>query len=209
MGKKRQRSAGDLTPFKSARQITAQAPAILLSDPRYPHNMGAAIRACSCFGLKQVWVTGRRVADKVWDGKRIPREERMKGFSDVDIILEDKPFNYFPKGVTPVAVELLPGSENLASFVHPENPVYVFGPEDGGVPSVARALCHRRVFIPTFHCTNLGAAVYLVLYDRLLKRQRLGLEPVLTIQEQLAGEYRPALGLGWPVDDDPEFKATR
>ena len=209
MAKTRQRSAEDLAPFKSAKIVKAVAPAILLSDPRYPHNMGAAIRAASCFGLKQVWVTGTRVADKVWEGKRIPREERMKGFSDVDIILEDRPFNFFPKDVTPVAIELLPGSENLATFEHPENPVYVFGPEDGGVPSVARALCHRRVFIPTFHCTNLGAAVYLVLYDRLLKRMRDGLEPVMTIQEQLVGEYRPALGLGWPVDDDPEFDKVR
>ena len=212
MGKKKrqkQRQPGELRPFKSAKQVTAQAPAVLLSDPRYVHNLGAAIRACSCFGLKQVWVTGQRSADKVWEGKRIPREERMKGFSDVDIILEDRPFNYFPKDVTPVAIELLPGSENLATFEHPENPVYVFGPEDGGVPSVARALCHRRVFIPTFHCTNLAAAVYLVLYDRLLKRMRDGLEPVMTIEEQLAGEYRPALGLGWPVDDDAEFTATR
>jgi tRNA(Leu) C34 or U34 (ribose-2'-O)-methylase TrmL len=209
MGQKRHGKNGDIAPFKSAKAVQAVAPAIVLSDPRYPHNMGAAIRAASCFGVKQVWVTGQRVAKKVWDGKRIPREERMKGFSDVDIVLEDKPFNYFPKGATPVAVELLPGSENLATFVHPENPIYVFGPEDGGVPSVARALCHRRIFIPTFHCTNLGAAVYLILYDRALKRMQAGLDPVLTIKEQLAGEYRPSLGLGWPVDDDPEFEATR
>ena len=209
MGKKRQREAGDLTPFKSAKIVKAEAPAILLSDPRYPHNMGAAIRAASCFGLKQVWVTGTRTADKVWEGQRIPREERMKGFADVDIILEQRPFKYFPKDATPVAIELLPGSENLATFVHPENPIYVFGPEDGGVPSNVRGLCHRRVFIPTLHCTNLGAAVYLILYDRALKRMQAGLDPVMTIQEQLVGEYRPALGLGWPVDDDPEFTVAK
>lgn len=167
-------------------------PAIVMHDPRYPHNVGAAVRACSCFDVKQVWLTGKRVADKVWAAKRIPREERMKGFSDVRLILEDRPFNYFPKGVVPVAVELLEGSENMLTFEHPPNAVYVFGPEDGSVPRTVRGFCHRRVFIPTKHCTNLGAAVYLVLYDRLIKRFLTGAAEALPMKDMIAGESR-----GW------------
>jgi len=189
----------DLTPFKPARIVKAVAPAVVLSDPRYPHNVGAAVRAASCFGAKQVWLTGRRVAEKVWDAKRIPREERMKGFSDVDLILEDRPFDYFGPEITPVGVELLDGAENLYAFEHPENPVYVFGPEDGSVPSNIRGLCHRRIFIPTKHCTNLGAAVYLILNDRKYKRVMAGLDPMETIDEAL-NESR-----GWAIDDNPVF----
>ena len=189
----------EITPFKSSKIVEAQTPAIVLSDPRYPHNVGAAVRAASCFGVKQVWVTGKRTAEKVWKSKRLPREERMKGFSDVDMILEDRPFDYFPKGTTPIAVELLKGSENLYGFEHPENPIYVFGPEDGSIPNNIRALCHRRIFIPTKHCTNLGAAVYLILNDRKYKRVMEGLEPMETITESL-NEQR-----GWAVDDDPQF----
>ncbi|MBO9999753.1 MAG: TrmH family RNA methyltransferase [Cyanobacteria bacterium SID2] len=167
-------------------------------DPRFTHNVGAAVRAASCFGVSQVWVTGTRCAEAVWNSKRIPREERMKGFSDVDIILEDRPIDYFENAV-PVAVELLPGSENLLVFEHPENAIYLFGPEDGSVPSQVRGLCHRRVFIPTRHCTNLGAAVYLTLYDRLTKRYQQGLEIALPIGDVLA-EPR-----GWP-GNDPVFE---
>lgn len=185
-------------PFKRAKIVEAVTPAIVMTDPRYPHNVGAAVRACSCFGAKQVWLTGKRVAEKVWASKRLPREERMKGFQDVDLILEDRPFDYF-RDVTPVAVELLPGSENLYAFEHPENAVYVFGPEDGSIPKSVRSLCHRRIFIPTRHCTNLGAAVYLVLNDRKQKRVAAGLEPLQTIEESL-NESR-----GWAVDDDPQF----
>lgn len=128
-----------MKPFRPAEPGKTPAepgktPAVVLYDPRYPHNVGAAIRACSGFGVEQVWLTGRRVAEQVWKAKRIPREERMKGFSSVKLILEDRPFDHFPQGVTPVAVELLPGSENLLEFQHPENPIYVFGPEDGSVP---------------------------------------------------------------------------
>ncbi|MDY7015336.1 MAG: TrmH family RNA methyltransferase [Cyanobacteriota bacterium] len=185
-------------PFKAAKHGTV--PAIFMFDPRDPFNVGAAVRAASCFGVEQVWITGKRCAEKVWAAKRIPREERMKGFSDVDIILENQPFDYF-KNAVPVAIELLPGSENLLAFEHPDNAIYVFGPEDGSVPSSARGLCHRRVFIPTKHCTNLGAAIYLVLYDRLMKRYLNGLEESLPIGQVLA-ESR-----SWPLNN-PVFEVN-
>lgn len=190
-----------MSPFKKPRDVTAVTPSIVLIDPRYPHNVGAAVRACSCFGVPQVWLTGRRVADKVLEAQRLPREERMKGFSDVQLVLEDRPFEHF-KNVVPVAVELLDGSENLLTFEHPENAVYIFGPEDSSIPVPVRKLCHRRVFIPTRHCTNLGAAVYLMLYDRLVKNHARGLAPALPIEQTLA-ENR---GAGWAVDDNPNFQ---
>ena len=36
-----------------------------------------------------------------------------------------------PAGAVPVAVELVPGAEDITWFEHPENAAYVFGPEDG------------------------------------------------------------------------------
>ena len=190
-------------PFKRCPAAQPKTPAIMMCDPRYPHNVGAAVRACSCFGVDQVWITGKRTAEKVWKSQRLPREERMKGFSKVDMILEDRPFNFFPKGTVPIAVELLPGSENIYGFEHPDNAVYVFGPEDGSIPPNIRGLCHRRIFIPTQHCVNLGAAVYLVLNDRKKKRVDAGLDPMETIEEALQ-ESRGFTG--WPIDDDAEFE---
>lgn len=188
------------SPFKKPSDVVAVAPSIVLIDPRYPHNVGAAVRACSCFGVQQVWLTGSRVADQVLEAQRLPREERMKGFSDVQLVLEDRPFEHF-KGVVPVAVELLDSSENLLTFEHPENAVYIFGPEDGSIPVPVRKLCHRRVFIPTRHCTNLGAAVYLMLYDRLVKNHARGIVPALPIEQTLAENRN-----GWAVDDNPTFR---
>lgn len=202
----RRRETPGIEPFVSPVDTNLSFPAVAMFDPRYPHNVGAAVRAASCFGLKQVWLQGTRVANEVWASKRLPREERMKGFSDVEILLEDRPFEHFPSDAVPVAIELLPGSENLFEFEHPEKAIYIFGPEDGGVPRQVRGMCHRRVFIPTLHCTNLAAAVYLVLYDRAMKEWMAGTRPALTIQEQLASEYRPALGLGWPSADNPVFE---
>lgn len=164
------------------------APSVLLVDPKYEHNVAAAVRAASCFGLQQVWFTGDRV--RLDSGRRLPREERMRGLSSVDLIQHDYPFDCFPEGVTPVAIEVRPNSEPLPEFEHPENPVYVFGPEDGGLARVTLQHCHRFVSIPVRHCMNLSAAVYVVLYDRMLKRRWAGIEDAAPLAQTIA-EPRP------------------
>ena len=155
-------------------------PSIILINPKFDHNVGQTIRAASCFGTEQVWFTGNRIQ---LDGKKcLPREERMKGYAEVDLIQFDYPFDQF-KNATPVAIELTSSSELLVDFEHPDNAVYVFGPEDGSIPKVSMKHCHRFVSIPTRHCTNLSAAIYLVLYDRMLKRHQSGIEPILHMDD--------------------------
>jgi tRNA(Leu) C34 or U34 (ribose-2'-O)-methylase TrmL len=161
-------------------------PAVALIDPLFPHNVGAALRACSCWGVGQLWWTGDRVTLNVPRGERLPREERMKGYRSVEMVRDENVFDRFsPGSVTPVAVELRPQAESLVTFGHPEDALYVFGPEDGSLPKFVRLLCHRFVIIPTHHCLNLAAAVNVVLYDRRLKRQMSGLEPVAPVREML------------------------
>jgi tRNA(Leu) C34 or U34 (ribose-2'-O)-methylase TrmL len=152
-------------------------PAIALVNPKYSHNVGAALRAASCFGVRQLWFSGDRVSLDPTK-KRLPREERMKGYEDVELFQFDYFFDAFDH-CTPVAVELRETAEVMTYFEHPENALYVFGPEDDSLTSVALQHCHRSVVIPTRHCTNLAAAVYITLYDRQLKRQLAGLDPVL------------------------------
>lgn len=161
------------------------APAVALCNPQYGHNVGAIQRACSCFGIKQLWFSGDRVEFDL-DGKtRLPREERMRGYEDVEVRQYDQFFDQFDKDVTPVAIELSNNAELLPQFDHPDNALYVFGPEDGNIPSVMLRHCHRFVVMPLHHCTNLAAAVYIVLYDRMFKRIQAGKEPLRTIEEML------------------------
>jgi tRNA(Leu) C34 or U34 (ribose-2'-O)-methylase TrmL len=179
-----------------SKPTTGRPPAVALIDPKYPHNVGAALRACACWGVGQLWWTGRRVRLDVARGRRLPREERMKGYRGVEMCIDDRVFDRFPRGTaTPIAVELLPTAESLADFEHPEDALYVFGPEDGGLPKPVRLLCHRFVFIPTHHCLNLAAAVNVVLYDRRLKRHLSGREPLGPLREVLR-EHRGPVGMG-------------
>jgi tRNA(Leu) C34 or U34 (ribose-2'-O)-methylase TrmL len=149
----------------------SHTPAIILHNPKYPHNVGAAVRACSNFGAKVVVFTGNRVSLEGNKGKgyRLPREERMKDYADIILINDDYPFNRFSKDIIPVAVEKRENAEPLTYFQHPENAVYVFGPEDGSIPQVMLRHCQRFLVIVSKHCLNLAAAVNVILADRITK----------------------------------------
>ncbi|HEX8216291.1 MAG TPA: TrmH family RNA methyltransferase [Allosphingosinicella sp.] len=151
--------------------IVPAAPAIVLHDPKYPHNVGQIVRLASAFGIGQVWYSGDRIRQSI--GDRLPREERMRRYADVLLINHPDPLSRLAEaesGIRPVAVELRPGAESLVDFVHPdERPVYVFGPEDGSLPGPILKRCHRFVVIPSFECLNLANSVAALLYDRIAK----------------------------------------
>lgn len=166
-----------------------RAPAVVLINPKYPHNVGNAFRACAALGVTQLYVTGQRAQwEYTGKGQRLPREERMRSYKNkVELVRAERPFDELPE-LVPVAVEISPTAEPLALFQHPDNACYVFGPEDGGIPKPIRALCHRFVILPTDHCINLAAAVNCVLMDRRVKRQLAGQEPILAAYDTLKEE---------------------
>lgn len=146
-------------------------PAVILINPKYSHNIGAAIRGCSCYGAKTLIFTGTRCIEDIANrttkkGYRLPREERMRGYKDVTIYNDEYPFNRFPKETIPIAIEFRHNSEWLPAFEHPKNAIYVFGPEDGSISQMYLMHCHRFVMIPSKHCLNLAVAVNTVLYER-------------------------------------------
>jgi tRNA(Leu) C34 or U34 (ribose-2'-O)-methylase TrmL len=143
-----------------------RTPAIALINPKKADNVAKVVRLASCYGVGQVWWTGNRVELDVTAKNRLPREERMKGYRDVSMIQHDELFDQFPRGTIPVAIEVRENAENLLTFEHPDNPLYVFGPEDGSIPKWALSRCHRFVVIPTRHCLNLATAVATILWDR-------------------------------------------
>lgn len=142
--------------------------AVLMINPKFPHNVAQSLRACAAFGVPTLRYTGPRVDRAVKQWGRLPREERMKGYKAVDMKHTMNPFGDFA-GFTPVAVEVRENAEQLPAFEHPLRAVYVFGPEDGGLTSATLQHCHRFLAIPTLHCLNLSMAVGLILYDRMAK----------------------------------------
>jgi len=165
-----------------------KTPAVVMVNPKYPHNLAAAIRACSCFGVDNLIYTGDRMDIK--PNERLPREERMKGYAAVDWRRSDFPLN--GRG-TPVCVEVMENSEPLTTFVHPDDAIYVFGPEDGGVPQTFRLNCFRFVHIPAHHCLNVAAAINVVLAHRFMQRMKEPV-PLSELLHETRGELQIA---GW------------
>lgn len=141
---------------------------ILLMNPKYPHNVGAVLRACASYGIEHLRYTGGRMDAELATWDRLPREERMKGYRTVDWKKSTLLFDEFPD-LVPVAIEVRENSQMLQNFEHPANALYVFGPEDGSLTGVTLRHCHHFVAIPTLHCLNLAMAVGTVLYDRHIK----------------------------------------
>ncbi len=144
-------------------------PAIVMIDPKYPHNVGAVVRLAACYGIGEVWCSGRRVRSLLDDPEsRLPREERMRDYADVLLAFTERPLDLFRRATPIIGVEYGMG-ESLATFQHPRHAVYVLGPEDGGIPAGIRTRCWRFVHIPTRHCLNVAAAAATVMWDRTLK----------------------------------------
>lgn len=160
---------------------TGKVPAIVLENPKYPHNVAQVLRVASCYGFAELRWSGYRVP---LEGYRLPREERMRGYAEVEKIIDQKPIDPY-KGIPIIGVELTESSQNLAYFEHPDDAVYVFGPEDGGISKGMRMMCHQFVAIQSYHCFNLAVAVGTILYDRQYKRQMVGLEEVRATYDML------------------------
>jgi len=156
----------------SATNNIGVAPAVVLINPKYQENIAQILRACACFDIKQLWYTGDRVE---FNNHRLPRELRLRDYLLTDIYHDDKFLERFPTTIKPVAIEFFKeeGAEVLPNFSHDfVNNIYIFGPEDGNIPSNILRECVSFVKIPTNFCINLAQAVNLTLYDRTSKLER-------------------------------------
>ena len=135
-----------------------------LTNPKSPSNVGSVMRAAGCFQVNSVLYTGKRysIAAKFnTDTNNVAQHIPLTG---VDNFTDN-----LPEEVQIVCVELVEGATPLPEFQHPENAIYIFGPEDGSINKQLISKAHEVVYIPTIGCMNLAATVNVVLYDRLSK----------------------------------------
>ncbi|MGF1715272.1 RNA methyltransferase [Photobacterium chitinilyticum] len=137
-----------------------------LSNPKSPTNVGAVMRAAGCYRVDNVIYTGERydrAAKFQTDTKSMSRKIPLTG---VNSLLDD-----LPADTHIVCVELAEGAIPLPHFQHPENALYVFGPEDGTIAQDVVDRADAVVYVPTVGCMNLAATVNVLLYDRLAKSE--------------------------------------
>lgn len=140
---------------------------VALDRPKLAQNVGAAMRASYCYDVDLIVIGGQRFgglqtisADTTRAWRHVPTQE----FDDV--------FAGLPRDCVPVAVDLIEGARPLTTYTHPERAFYIFGAEDQTLGPRVTDRCRDIVYVPTRICMNLAATVNVVLYDRMLKRER-------------------------------------
>ena len=139
-----------------------------LTNPKSPTNVGAVMRAAGCYQVDEVKYTGQRyekAAKFHTDTKSATRTIPLTG---VESFLD----NLAPETKI-VCVELAEGATPLPRFKHPENAIYIFGPEDGSIAQNVADRADHVVYVPTVGCMNLAATVNVLLYDRLAKSDQM------------------------------------
>ncbi len=158
-------------------------PAVVMLTPKFAVNIACMIRNCACFGIDWLIITGDRVEiPSGQKGDRLPRQERMRDYRTVNVLQSDFPSVYFPNSPI-IGVELTPGAIPLAYLEHPEDAVYVLGPEDNSISKGWRALCHTIVRIETLHYLNVAQAGGIVLHHRMESLWKQGKGKLLTLDE--------------------------
>lgn len=135
-----------------------------LVNPKSPTNVGAVMRAAGCYQASEVRYNGERFARAAkfqTDTKNVHQTIPL-------VAAQDLIGNLAPNSEI-VCVELAEGATPLPEFIHPENAMYVFGPEDGSIPQEIVSKASHVVYVPTIGCMNLAATVNVLLYDRLAK----------------------------------------
>lgn len=170
--------------------------AIVLHQPRFPENIGAAARAMCNMGLRRLIVVNPENCD-------LTRVLRMATHAAMDVVEEMDVFETLPEALAPFSYvvgttartggkrPVRPSPAALAEHLIPlsmENQIaIVFGPEDRGLTNEDTRLCHELVNIPTadFSSLNLAQAVMVMSYELF----RAGCEPSSAFSPRMATRH--------------------
>lgn len=145
--------------------------AIGLDNPKSAVNLGSVMRAAGVYGAALVAISGHR-----FPIGRMATTDTQKHHRHIPLIRVEDVLGLSLYDCVPVAVDLVPDAMPLPEYKHPERALYVFGAEDATLGSRILERCRDRVYVPTSGCMNLAACVNVVLYDRLAKSMRPGVE---------------------------------
>jgi len=144
-----------------------QQTAIALCNPKSPSNVGAALRAAGCYNAKAIYYDGNRYKQI----KKLNLDTKNRK-EDIPLIHVDSFIELKATYKNIICIEFAENACSLPDFKHPEEALYVFGPEDGSISQNLIDIADDVVYIPTNGCMNLAATVNVALYDRLAKQNQ-------------------------------------
>jgi tRNA/rRNA methyltransferase len=195
---------------------------IILHRPRFPENIGAAVRAACNMGISRLMLIEPEDCDltrilKMATHAAADLVENMEVHSDIGAAL--RPFHYIVgttartggqrqelKTPREIAEKLVPICTN-------NRVALLFGPEDRGLTNAQLRYCHAVVTIPTsgFSSLNLAQAVMILCYELMLAGDKPTDQfvPRLATRRELDGMYEHLketfLKINFINPDNPDY----
>lgn len=141
-----------------------------LINPKSPDNVGSVLRAAANYNVNQVFYTGNRYPRAIERSARAVDMTRNIGRS-IPISQANCLIDTVTDDTKVICIEFAENAVALPEYRHPENALYIFGPEDGSIEQSVIDRADAVVYIPTIGSMNLSATVNVVLYDRLAKAE--------------------------------------
>ncbi len=126
------------------------------------------MRAAGCYRVDAVYYTGTRY-DRAVKLNTDTKDRRQT----IPLTRAESLLAAVPGNMKIVCVELVEGATPLPDYRHPDNAIYIFGPEDGTISQDIIDQADAVVYVPTMGCMNLAGSVNVVLYDRLAKSDQI------------------------------------
>ena len=162
---------------------------IALTNPKTPTNVGAVMRAAGCYQAQQVIYTGDRFTKVMKYHQQTLKTDTSNSQQKIPLTPVESFINIHshldtvPASAKIICVDLVEGATPLPHFEHPQNAVYIFGPEDSSIKQDVIDIADEVVYVPTEGCMNLAATVNVLLYDRLAKNAKVQANSHLTDNE--------------------------
>lgn len=139
-----------------------------LINPKSPDNVNSVLRSAGNFGVDSVLYSGLRYPRAL---ERNPLTANMSRKVSENIPLSGVTclIDAAADDMKIICVEFAENAIALPEYTHPDNALYIFGPEDGSITQDVIDRADDVVYIPTTGCMNLAATVNVILYDRLAK----------------------------------------
>lgn len=139
-----------------------------LVNPKSPDNVASVMRAAGNYNVTDIFYTGDRYPRALsYQGRSLDLSRKVS--KDVVVSASESLLDAVTDDMKVVCVELAVNAIPLPEYSHPQNALYIFGPEDGSISQEIIDKADDVVYIPTIGCMNLAATVNVLLYDRLAK----------------------------------------
>ena len=137
---------------------------IALYSPKNIHNWGSILRLATNFNVDFCCTIQSRYKRQWADTTNFAKNNPVFHFEDISQFLVS-----YPKQCKLISVEINSRALSLEKFIHPENAIYIFGPEEGSINNYLIDNSDICLKITSNRCLNQAMCAGAVLFHRHLQ----------------------------------------